>query len=434
MGAALAVIPAAQLACCFGSTACSLCCAACPTCRNSTSTRIMYAIMLVMTTIVAAIMLSPSLADWLQKVPHLCSSTKICKDVVGYLAVYRLMFALTVFFVFMAVMMIGVRTSKDGRAGIQNGFWGIKYLVLIGFMVGSFYMGDGQSFGQAWMYFGMIGASLFILIQLILIIDFAHGWAGSWVRQFEENESRGWYCALLSATFGMYALAIAATVLCFIYYTTSDACGLQKFFLSFNLILCVIISVLSILPAVQERQPTSGLLQASSVSLYIIYLTWSALTNSGDTICMPEPIISRSGNKFDLQSIVSLIIFAACVLYSSIRNSSNTQVGKLTGVSDGDDAERGIRSGGVSEDAKVWDNEEDAVAYSWSFFHVMFALATLYVMMTLTNWYQPGDVTENKSLVENRGSMWVKIISSWVCAALYSWTLVAPLVLRDREF
>lgn len=37
---------------------------------------------------------------------------------------------------------------------------------------------------------------------------------------------------------------------------------------------------------------------------------------------------------------------------------------------------------------KVWDNEEEEVVYNWSFFHVMFALATLYVMMTLTNWYK----------------------------------------------
>lgn len=66
--------------------------------------------------------------------------------------------------------------------------------------------------------------------------------------------------------------------------------------------------------------------QASAVSLYIIYLTWSALTNSGEVACMPPPVITAKGNKFDLQSIISLIIFAGCVLYSSIRNSSNTQV------------------------------------------------------------------------------------------------------------
>lgn len=31
-------------------------------------------------------------------------------------------------------------------------------------------------------------------------------------------------------------------------------------------------------------------------------------------------------------------------------------------------------------------------------------------------------------------SVWVKISSSWICISLYVWTLVAPLVLTNRDF
>ena len=49
------------------------------------------------------------------------------------------------------------------------------------------------------------------------------------------------------------------------------------------------------------------------------------------------------------------------------------------------------------------DSEHDGVHYSWSMFHLMFALATLYVMMTLTNWYAPGkDISIGKDKLDCR--------------------------------
>ena len=35
-------------------------------------------------------------------------------------------------------------------------------------------------FHLAWMYIGMVGGYLFILLQLILLIDFAYNWSESW--------------------------------------------------------------------------------------------------------------------------------------------------------------------------------------------------------------------------------------------------------------
>lgn len=463
MGAVLGLCGAAQLACCCGSAACSLCCAACPSCKNSTSSRIMYAIMLLLGTVVACIMLSPGLESSLQKVPF-CKGAEVeesiidqalssasdnvtidCTGVVGYLAVYRVCFAMALFFFAMALLTIGVKSSNDPRAGIQNGFWAIKFLVLIGTTIGAFFIPRGE-FGEVWMYFGMIGGFIFIIIQLLAIIEFAHSWAESWVDKYEETESKGWYCALLSATFINYCLALTALVLFYVFYTTTEDCGLHKFFISFNLILCFIVSVLSIIPKIQEVQPRSGLLQASVITLYTMYLTWSAMSNSPDAQCKPKWTEVISGNTdpsdnttnekpaFDTESIVSLIIWFCCVLYFSMRTATNSQAGRL-GLSDNvllrDDSSGG--GGNVeSGDAKVWDNEEEGVAYSWSFFHIMFGLASLYVMMTLTNWYQPSSTIEDFS--SNLAAVWIKIVSSWICLALYTWTLVAPAILVDRDF
>lgn len=45
----------------------------------------------------------------------------------------------------------------------------------------------------AWFVIGIFGAAIFILIQLVLLVDFAHSWNESWVKKMEEGNSKCWY-------------------------------------------------------------------------------------------------------------------------------------------------------------------------------------------------------------------------------------------------
>ena len=77
---------------------------------------------------------------------------------------------------------------------------------------------------------------------------------------------------------------------------------------------------------------------------------------------------SKSNSPFyffrDTESIIGLVIFILCVLYSSIRTASNSQAAKLSGAENILLKDNGEGSNADPEANKVWDNEEDEVAYS----------------------------------------------------------------------
>jgi hypothetical protein len=53
--------------------------------------------------------------------------------------------------------------------------------------------------------------------------------------------------------------------------------------------------------------------------------------------------------------------------------------------------------------------------------------------MLLTGWGSKG--MEGKDIIDvGWPSVWVKIVSQWVTAALYIWTMLAPIVFPDRDF
>ncbi|KAG7453843.1 serine incorporator 1-like [Solea senegalensis] len=457
MGACLALGSLASCASCLCGSASCLLSSCCPSTYNSTISRLAFSFLLLLGTLVSVIMILPGMEEHLKKIPGFCVGgmalpgieNKVnCDVIVGYKSVYRMCFAMACFFFLFSIIMIRVRSSKDPRAAVQNGFWFFKFLLLVGITVGAFFIPDG-TFTTVWYYFGVVGSFFFIIIQLILLVDFAHSWNQSWLERAENGNRKCWLAALLSFTLVFYALAFTAVVLFYVFYTKPDDCTEHKVVISLNLIFCIVVSVVSILPTVQEAQPSSGLLQASLISLYTMYVTWSGMTNNPNRQCNPSllslvqpnsptpppgPVVPHPDIQWwDAQSIVGLVLFLCCTLYASIRSSNNTQVNKLMQTEEG----QGLTSdyeAPTGEDGarRAVDNEEDGVTYSYSFFHFSLFLASLYIMMTLTNWYQPE--ADYQAMQTAMPAVWVKICSSWLGLAIYLWTLVAPLVLPNRDF
>ncbi|KAF3856873.1 hypothetical protein F7725_017596 [Dissostichus mawsoni] len=408
---------------CLCSSATCLLCSCCPSTRNSTVTRIIYAFILLLGTIVACIMLSPGVDQQLKRIPGFCedgAGSSIpgmqadvnCEMFVGYKAVYRICFGMSMWFLGFSILMINIKNSRDPRAAIHNGFWFFKFAALVAVTVGAFYIPDGP-FTYTWFVVGSGGAFCFILIQLVLLVDFAHSWNESWLEKMETGSSRCWYAGVADPFRSPPVLH---------HHPVHH------------------VSLWSAMSNEPDRECNPNLL---SLFQQIAVPTLAPLEMENQTAVLilgpdtEEPILTSPYLPWwDAQSIVGLAIFVLCILYSSIRSSSTSQVNKLTMASKDSAilAEEGSSSD-LSEEApgprRVEDNERDLVQYSYSFFHFMLFLASLYIMMTLTNWYSPdADYTVTSSWP----AVWVKITSSWVCLALYVWTLVAPMVLTNRDF
>ncbi|KAF7173637.1 hypothetical protein CNMCM5623_005881 [Aspergillus felis] len=450
---------------CCGAATCSAVCSACGKFQNSMMTRIAYAFILLINSIVSWIMLTP----WaLKKLEHMtldymeirCDG----KECHGWVAVHRINFGLGLFHLILAFMLLGVKSSRNGRAVLQNGFWGPKIILWIALVVTSFFIPESffLVYGH---YIAFFCAMLFLLLGLILLVDLAHSWAELCLQKIEDNDSRVWRGLLIGSTLGMYLASIAMTVLMYVFFA-KEHCSMNQAAITINLIVFLIISVVSVQPMVQEHNPRAGLAQAAMVTVYCTYLTMSAVSmEPDDRQC--NPLVRARGTR-TATVIVGAIVTMATIAYTTTRAATQSlMLGSQAGHGQyaqlrTDDNEHGlvtqqpsrremraealraaVESGSLpasaldesddeSDEYSAQDDERGSTQYNYSLFHIIFFLATTWVATLLTQRLDPETTEDFAPVGRTYWASWVKIISAWVCYAIYLWTLLAPVLLPDR--
>lgn len=416
----------------------------------------MYALYFLLVTVICVVMMSPNVAKAMETIPfysELCEKLNAgenCQTLVGYSAVYKMCFGMACFFLFFAIFTIRVNNSTGCRAAIHNGFWLIKFFVLVLCCAGAFFIPEQETFLEVWRYVGAAGGFLFQLIQLMLLVEFAHRWNTNWSSGVKYN--RFWYAALAFVTLMLFTAAVGAVAFLGLLYTPED-CLLYVVFLGINGSLCLIVSMLAISPCIQKLQPTSGLLQPGVISVYVMYLTFSAFSSKpkdiveidgkNQTLCGFGLSGSESERKI-VKGLGTAILFA-CVLYSCLTSTTKRSSAALRVYRNSEpESERARCCFCFGDDADEFDeektgsgqdvmyNEREGTVYNYSYFHFVFFLGSLYVMMTATNWFHYDGHEIEKLLDGSESVFWIKMASCWVCLVLYMWTLIAPMLCPKR--
>ncbi|KAK3074558.1 Membrane protein tms1 [Teratosphaeriaceae sp. CCFEE 6253] len=448
---------------------------ACGNCQNSILTRIAYALILLLNSLLSWLMLTSWATKKLQGI-LLDYVTVDCagKSCFGFAAVHRVNFALGVFHFLLAVLLLGVNNSRDKRAPIQNGFWGPKILAWLGLIVGSFLIPN--RFFEVWgNYVALVGAVLFLLLGLVLLVDLAHTFAEYCIEKIEDTDSGLWRGILIGATLGMYLGAIALTIVMYIFFAHSG-CSMNQAAITVNLVLLLGISAMSVHPSIQASNPRAGLAQAATVAIYCTYLTFSAVAmEPDDQQC--NPLVRATGTRTASTIIGAVVTFVTCA-YTTTRAATyglalgsskpaayspvETEEAGSHGMVDtqpesrkalrNEALRRAVQEGVLpasalddddddsdDEDGKTGkhknDDEKHGTQYNYALFHVIFMLATAWVATLLTQNVGSDRGRELGDFVpvgRTYWASWVKIVSAWVCYGIFGWTLGAPVWFPER--
>lgn len=391
------------------------------------SARIPY-LLLFFVTIVFALVVKIFLSDLVIDL-YVFGDWDVCKDntCAGNQGIFRFSFALAMFFLTTFSLMLSPTTSS-----CHHSLWIFKMIYFLALIIIAFILPN--EFYAVYANISRGFSAIFLLLQVILLVDFAYRWNESWV----EKDQKKYYIAILAFCAFFFALSISGWILFFRWFG-SENCGLEQFFIAFTIVTSLAFTLLSI-SGINEY---GALLPSSILTIYNTYVLFNSLQNNPDAQCNS---FLRSSNESDdtIQIVIGLFFASASITYSTWSLSSKGH--KLFGTGDDKDNHKVNYDEEIPKDESddrvenptgEETNEEldDPVTLKVNtYFHAIMFMASMYMAMLLTNWASDLYSTDSRVSATGKSSMWVNIVCQWVTTGVYVWTLIAPKVLPNRDW
>jgi len=372
--------------------------------HKSTNAKIGYGVIFVLFTIIAWFLrdygqeILGKITIWNDECNSEENDTSKCY---GKQGVLRISLSLFTFFMGMSLAMIGHKKHdpENFRTKIQDGFWPIKILLLIILIVIAYVLPNSVMLWYG--YISIVGATFFVFIQILLLVDFAYDWNEKWV-------AKEWYKPVVASSLVIYTATVTAIILMFVWFANSASCGLNIFLVIFNVLLSSTLTYLSLRNDIQR----GSLLTSSVVAGYTTFLVFSALL-IGES-CNPFPPTAHA--RIWIMAI-GIVIAIISICWNTISSASQRGVFQLSSKHE--------------DETPLISHENEC--YNFSYFHLVFACGAMYMAMLFTGWNLESTLIQG---VFDIGpiSFWIKIATSWVASILYIWSMVAPSLFPDREF
>ncbi|XP_047313117.1 serine incorporator 3-like [Impatiens glandulifera] len=297
-------------------------------------------------------------------------------------------------------------TSKlnQARSTWHSGWWWFKSVIIIFSIASTLFLPLQiiQLYGEL----ARIGAGIFLILQLISVIEFITWWNNYWMPEDDKmkNQSSNCFLGLFMSTLFYVASVIGIGMMYSLYVPKSSSCTLNIFFITWTAILLGVMMLVSL-----HSKVNRGLLSSGIMGSYIVFLCWSAIRSEpAGKKCSPQK--EHNNKHVDWTNVLGFLIAISAIVMATFSTGIDSQTFQF--LKEDDEAEE--------------EKDDDDIPYEYGFFHLVFSLGTMYFAMLFISWNLESSTNNKWSMDVGWASTWVKIVNEWLAATIYLWKLIYP--------